>query len=212
MSLRSVRAWFSARATSYLDVVATLCLNVPILSLVLARHLEGVTYLGLGGVYLLLIGLGYYALALFILVTCVFVVASVSRRLAFGASGALLVGALFYLVLNSVVYGIVRLHVDVFWLWYILGSYKGFGLPPSVTAIGLAVLAALTALEWGLLRIARRLPHRERIAIGFVVAASRLSCSARRFTSSGTTRTIPASPESPTSCLFIIRSCPTARL
>ena len=73
-----------------------------------------------------------------------------SKRLALGASGVLLVGALFYLVLNSVVYGIFRLHVDAFWLWYIFGSYKGFGLPALITTIGLVVLAGVAALEWGL--------------------------------------------------------------
>ena len=171
MSLRSVRAWFSGRARSYVYVVSAVCLNMPILALLLARHLEGVNYLGLGGVYVLLLFLGYYALALFILVTGVFAISIVWRRLAVVASGALLVGALFYLALNSVVHGIYRLHVDAFWLEYILGSYKGLGLPPSTTATGLVVLAALAALEWVLFRVARRLPHRQRIAIGFVVAA-----------------------------------------
>jgi membrane-anchored protein YejM (alkaline phosphatase superfamily) len=171
MSLRSIRVWFSGRASSYAYVVSAVCLNIPILSLVLARHLEGVPYLGLGGVYVLLLFVGYYALALFILVTGVFVISIVWRRLAVAASGTLLVGALFYLALNSVVHGSYRLHVDAFWLEYILGSYQGLGIPPSTTATGIVVLAALAALEWVLFRVARRLPHRQRIAIGFVVAA-----------------------------------------
>ena len=171
MSLRSVQTWFSTRAKAYAYVVSTLCLNVPILSLLLARHLEGVTYLGLGGVYVLLLFLGYYALALFVLATCVFVVSIVSRRLATVASGALLVVALFYLVVNSVVHGIYRFHVDAFWLEYVLGSYKGLGLPSSVVAAALVAVVALAALEVGLFRVARRLPHHGRIAIGFVVAA-----------------------------------------
>jgi membrane-anchored protein YejM (alkaline phosphatase superfamily) len=171
MSLRSIRVWFSGRASSYAYVVSAVCLNIPILSLVLARHLDGVPYLGLGGVYVLLLVLGYYALALFILVTGVFVVSIVWGRLAVAASGALLVAALFYLALNSVVHGIYRLHVDAFWLEYILGSYQGLGIPLSTTATGLVVLAALAALEWAMFRVARRLPRRERIAIGFVVVA-----------------------------------------
>ena len=61
-SLRSGRAWLSARAKAYVFVVSTLCLNVPFLALVLARHLDGITYLALGGVYLLLVALGYYGL------------------------------------------------------------------------------------------------------------------------------------------------------
>jgi membrane-anchored protein YejM (alkaline phosphatase superfamily) len=171
VSLRPVQIWLSTRAKGYTQVVATLCLNVPILALLLARHLEGVTYLGLGGVYVLLLVFGYYALALLLLVTGVFVVAIVSRRLAVVASGALLVVALFYLIVNSVVHGIYRFHVDAFWLEYLLGSYKGLGLPPSVVGTALGVLGALTALEWGMFRVARRLPHHGRIAAGFVVVA-----------------------------------------
>jgi uncharacterized protein len=171
VSLRPVHAWLSPRAKAYAWVVATLCLNVPILALLLARHLQGVSYLGLGGAYALLVFLGYYALGLFVLVTGVFVVSIVSTRLAVVATGALLLVALFYLAVNSVVHGIYRLHVDAFWLEYLLGSYKGLGLPPSLVGTGLVVVMALAGIEWGLFRVARRLPHHGRIATGFVVAA-----------------------------------------
>lgn len=171
VNLRSVQTWLSTRAKAYAEVVATLCLNVPILALLLARHLEGVSYLGVGGVYALLLFLGYYALALFVLVTGVFLVSIVSRRLAVVASLALLLAALFYLAVNGVVHGIYRLHVDAFWLEYLLGSYKGLGLPPSVVGSALVVVVALAGLEWGLFWVARRLPHHGRIAAGFVVAA-----------------------------------------
>lgn len=171
VSPRSVKPWFSTRANAYAEVVAALCLNVPLLVLLLARHLEGVTYLGLGGVYVLLVFLGYYALALFVLVTGVFVVSIVSRRLAVVASGSLLLVALFYLVVNSVVHGIYRFHVDAFWLEYALGSYQALGFTPAVVGAALVILVTLAALEWALFRLARRLPHLGVIGTGFVVAA-----------------------------------------
>jgi uncharacterized protein len=169
--LQSVRRWFSTRAKAYAEVIAALCLNMPILAFLLAMHLEGLTYLGLGGVYVLFLFLGYYALAVFGLVTAVFVVAIVSRRFAVVASGAALLAALSYLAVNSVVHSTYRLHVDAFWFEYLLGSYKGLGLPPSIVGTGLVVVAAMAGLEWGLFWVARRLPHQGRIATGFVLTA-----------------------------------------
>src|SRR5262245_45823258 len=171
VSGRPAHQWLSTRARAYTEVVATLCLNVPLLALLLARHLEGVTYLGLGGLYVLLVVLGYYALSLIVLDTVALVGSIASPRLAVVTSGALMLVVLFYLVVNSVVHGIYRFHVDAFWLEYLLGSYKGLGLPPAVAGIALVVVMALAGIEWGLFRIVRRLPHLGRITAGFLVVA-----------------------------------------
>lgn len=171
MSGRSVRAWLDERAQAYGRVITVLCLNLPLVALALARHLEGVPVTGLGGLYAGLVFLGYYALALIALVSVGFVVAVVSRRLAFMACGALLTVALFYLVTNSFVYRLYRLHVDVFWLQYLTWSYSGQGITSSILATAAGVLAGIVALEVGLFYLAARVKSRGKLAAAFVVTS-----------------------------------------
>jgi uncharacterized protein len=167
----ALRDWASGAGDSYLRVVTALALNVPLLFVVLARHLEGVAYSGLAGVYAHLVFLGYYALILLALVSVTYAVTMFWRRFAVFATGAVVTAALFYLVVNSIVHGIYRFHIDAFWIQYLLTSYSGLGIPPSLLAVAVGILIGIAALEWGAFRLARRLRRRKAVAIAFACAA-----------------------------------------
>jgi len=136
------------------------CLNLPLLALVLARHLEAGAYSGLSGVYAQLVFLGYYGLLLFVLVTVIFLVTISFRRLAVASTLGLLTLFEGYFLVNSVVYRNFRFHVDAFWIQYIFTSYSGLGVPPALFAAAAIALLGIGALEWGLFRLARRIRHR----------------------------------------------------
>ena len=169
--MRSPRArgWWASRVDSYSQVVTALLLNVPVMAVALARHLEGVAFGGVTALYLLLVFVGYYALLLFLVITVVFLLTMLWRRLAMTASGALLVAALFYLVVNGIVHQVYRFHIDAFWLQYVLTSFDGMGITTPMLGMALAVLAGIALLEWGLFRLAGSLRYRGVLSTGFVV-------------------------------------------
>ncbi len=169
-TVAGIREWLARRADAYFYVVTALVLNMPFLSVALARHLEGVAYTSLAGVYVELVFLGYYALILLVLLSGLFAVLVFSTRLAVAAARVLMVSALFYLVVNSIIHHVYRFHIDAFWLEYLFTSYGGIGISPSLMAITVGALVAIIALEWGLFRLAGRLSHRGRLAGVFAAA------------------------------------------
>lgn len=156
-----LRATFSRGSASWTRLVSALALNVPLLSVALSRHLEDVPLVSLGGVYAQLVFLGYYGLILLLVLGVICLFTGFSRRLPLLLGGAVLSAGLAYLVVNSFVHRVFRFHVDAFWLSYVAGSFEGMGIPPSLLLALAAVLAAIVAIEWGILTwVTRRRPAR----------------------------------------------------
>jgi membrane-anchored protein YejM (alkaline phosphatase superfamily) len=152
---------------AYSRVTTTLCLSVPLVTIALARHMEAGAYTGLTGLYAHLVFLGYYVLFLFAMVTLVFALGMFTTRLATAASMTLLTSAIFYLVVDSLVYRNFKFHIDAFWVQYTFTSYSGIGIPPALLAVGLAALVTIVGIEWGLFQLAGKLRHRQLITAGF---------------------------------------------
>jgi membrane-anchored protein YejM (alkaline phosphatase superfamily) len=164
--------WFSARIDAYIRVMTALCLGVPLLFLLLVRFVPGFHFASLAGVYITLVLLGYYVLVLLFVTTCVFVVLSLSRRLATAACASLLVLALFYLIVDGTVYRLYRFHADAFSLSYVVDTFTGIGIAPGTVAIAAGLLAATAVVVWFLFRLAARVRLRRRLVL--VVASSAL--------------------------------------
>lgn len=165
------RGWLADRADDYTLVVTAVGLNAPFVAIALARHLEAGSTSGIAGLYALLVFLGYYALGFLAAASLLFAVTMFSRRLALASAGAFLTCGLFYLILNSVIHGIYRFHVDAFWLQYLFTSYSGLGIPPSLLAFAVGVFLLIAILEWVLFRLARRLRRRSTLAVAFAGTA-----------------------------------------
>lgn len=166
--LQSGRQWLSARGEAYALVLVALSLNTPLLVLALARHVAGVDWLGFSGLYTLLVFLGWYVFLLLVLLTAFFFIAGFSRRLFVGGSAALIGLALFYLILNGVMYRVLRQHLDAFWIEYFLATFgEGLDLGPGLILGGLALLGGIVGLEWWLFRVARRMGAPRVLVAGF---------------------------------------------
>ncbi len=135
----------------------------------LARHVEDITWFGISGFYLFFVFIGYYGLLLLFVSSVLFLVTGGIRRLAWGIAGSIFGLTLFYLVINSVVHRVYRLHIDAFWIQYMMESFGGIGIPRWMIVTAAALAVAIGLLEWGLFRIARHLRHRGRITAGFAV-------------------------------------------
>lgn len=164
----NVFAWLSRHVQCYSRVVIVLALNVPVLMLALSRYLSGVSWLG--GFYAGLVFVGYYTSILLVLTTCLFLVTGAWRRLFVAASGVLITLALYYFVVDAVVYRILKSHLDGFWLVYLATTFEGVGISVPQILLGVALLAGVAALEWWLFRLATRVPAPRRWAIGLTVA------------------------------------------
>jgi uncharacterized protein len=168
---RRLSAWHSARSDAYARVVTALCLSMPLLFALLARYVQGFQISSLAGVYASLVFLGYYVPVLLLLMTCLFVVLAASTRLAVTASGALLVLALFYFIVDATVYRVYRFHADAFSLEYAVGTFSGIGLSRGTLALAAGLLAGVSVVEWLLFRLAARIRFRRRLAAIVAIAA-----------------------------------------
>ena len=65
--IQTRKRWAAARIEAYVVLVTALALNLPLLTLALAYHLEGVPAVSLAGIYAGLVIVGYYGLALLLL-------------------------------------------------------------------------------------------------------------------------------------------------
>ncbi|HEX5131822.1 MAG TPA: sulfatase-like hydrolase/transferase [Candidatus Krumholzibacteria bacterium] len=150
-------------------MVAYVGLLVPFLFLALTRYLDGSAGFNLTGLYATLVFLGYYLLILLFVLTVVFLLLVAWPRIALAVCGMLAGGALFYLVIDSIIYRVYRYHIDAFWIDYAFQSFSGIGVSGSMLGLGLAILGVVAALQVGLFKLAGRIRARGRLAA--VVAA-----------------------------------------
>jgi membrane-anchored protein YejM (alkaline phosphatase superfamily) len=153
-------AWLTRRGACYAEAIVALALNVPFMVAALCRYPQDLRWMSAAGVYTLLIFPGYYVFLVFALLTLVFVLIGGWRRPFVGASTAILALTLYYFAADGIVYRVARMHVDAFWLQYLVTTFDGLGIGFTQIAEAVLVLALIVALELFLLRIVRRMSHR----------------------------------------------------
>lgn len=131
-------------------------LNLPFVGLLLWFNLRRLPLDAGSWGYLLATILGYYQLPLLLmaLLLCL-VLALAPRVLRFGV-GVLLTAYVYYLLVDCVTYRICKLHIDLFWIEYVLRDYTGLGLPPTTLLAAAVALAIVAAFEWKVLKRAQR--------------------------------------------------------
>lgn len=164
-------SWLSGRTRSYGRVVVALCLNVPLLIAALSRYPDGLSWLSFGGVYTALVFVGYYILILLALLTVLFLVVGAWAPLFVGAGGGLIGLALYYFLVDGVVYRMLRMHIDAFWLRYLFTTFEGLGVTGGQVVGAVALLALVLALEWWILRLAARVRSWKRWALALTIAS-----------------------------------------
>jgi len=149
----------------YRKLLVFLGLNVPIVFLLLLRNLRQVDFTPLTWIYLFCVTLGYYTLALLLVITLIFIFSLSWRTLAAGCAGAVLVIFIFYLLIDGQTYSLTSLHINLFWLEWIISDYQGLGLPDSTIPFALLALLFVIALEWGIFKLVLKVPQPRFLAI-----------------------------------------------
>lgn len=112
---------------------------------------------------------GYYALPLLLIVFVLFLLLSPLRRTMFVVTGAVAGVFVYYLFLDSLVYAVTRVHIDFFWLEFLVKDFGGLGFPGTTVAAAIAVFFVSLALQVGVYQLARRRPLRWPLVIGVQV-------------------------------------------
>ena len=100
----SIVSWLSYRIRSYGRVLVALCINVPFLIAALSRYPDELNWFSLTGVYAALVFVGYYVLILLVLLSLLFLLAGAWPRLYHTTAVLLLALALYYFVVDGIVY------------------------------------------------------------------------------------------------------------
>lgn len=130
---------------------------MPVIFLLLLRNLTRVDFTVLTWLYLVFITIGYYVLALFILISVVFLIGFWSRNFALGTGAVFLTLFIFYLLIDGQTYSLTSIHINTFWLEWIWNDLKGLGLPPSTIPYALLALFIIAVLEFIILLLSKRI-------------------------------------------------------
>jgi len=170
-----LRSWLAPRTVHYQQVIVALALNVPFIVATLSRYPQDLKWASVSGAYALLVFIGYYVLGLFLLLTSAFLLTGAWRRVFVGVSTGILTFSLFYFAVDGVVYRVAKMHVDAFWLSYLVTTFDGLGIGFGQIASAIFLLTLIVLLELFLLRRARVIAHRVRWSAG-LVAVSIVCC------------------------------------
>ena len=111
-------------------------------------------------------------LILLVILTCLFLISGPWLRFFAAASTALLATALYYFVVDGVVYRALRMHVDAFWLQYLFTTFDGIGISDAQVLGAVALLLLIILLEWWIFRLAARIRARKPWLIGLTTTCT----------------------------------------
>jgi membrane-anchored protein YejM (alkaline phosphatase superfamily) len=131
-------------------------LNVPVVYAALRINLRSVEFDVLTWFYFFTVVIGYYVLPLLVIITLLFPFLFRLPRLAVIATGALTTIFVYYLFIDSCAYNIAKIHIDSFWLEWVINDAAAFGLSANTLRTALVVLLVLIATEIGIVALAHR--------------------------------------------------------
>lgn len=143
-------------------------INLVVMAIVLGKNLAQMPPSALTFFYGQTV-VGYYALPMLLIAFVLFVLLAPLRRTAFIVTGTVSGLFLYYLFLDSLVYAVTRVHIDFFWLEFLIQDFGGLGFPGSTIAAAVGVFLLSLAIQVGVYKFAKRHPLRWPFAIGVQV-------------------------------------------
>jgi len=141
----------------YRHLVMMLALNVPVIYIILLLDTRQADFNLLSWFYVSSVILGYYVLPLLLVITAIYLLLIPFRRLMYLSVGAVVSIYVYYLLIDHFVYWVTKLHIDLFWLEWIINDFEAFGLQPSTIRSVILVLAGVVLLEFAIFKIAKKI-------------------------------------------------------
>jgi len=170
----SLRRILADYGDSYLRCIIVLALNVPVIGLLLIPDLRQTQPTAMTVVYIALVVVGYYSIIPWVLITLLFLISCLARRVAVLGSGLVLAFFVYLLAVDTVLFSIFRFHLDAFWIVHIVTDYPTMGVPLSALLAAMLLLLAVGGFEVVLFRVAARVQRVRSAAfaiVGLVIAS-----------------------------------------
>ena len=149
--------WLNQAADLYRHLIIVLVLNVPVIYLILLLNTRNVNSTILSWIYFSCVVVGYYVLPLLFVVSIAFLLFFPLKKFAFIPIVAIIIVFVYFLLIDSFAYKIAKIHIDHFWLEWVLNDFESFGLQPSTIRNILFALFGIIAVEISIFTIARRI-------------------------------------------------------
>ena len=149
--------WLNQAADLYRHLIIVLVLNVPVIYLILLLNIRNVNSTILSWIYFSCVVVGYYVLPLLFVVSIAFLLFFPLKKFAFIPIVAIIIVFVYFLLIDSFAYKIAKIHIDHFWLEWVLNDFESFGLQPSTIRNILFALFGIIAVEISIFTIARRI-------------------------------------------------------
>ena len=156
-------------ADLYQYLIVVLVLNIPVVYSVLLINMKHVDFNYLTWFYLSSVAIGYYILPLLLISTFVLMMLFHFKKLAVIAVGLITTIYVYFLLIDSLAYNITKIHIDFFWLEWIINDSDAFGLSPTTFRTVLLVLLAIIAIQVGIFAIARRIKKPKWLVLTFIL-------------------------------------------
>ncbi|RKX20640.1 MAG: hypothetical protein DRP35_05760 [Candidatus Zixiibacteriota bacterium] len=134
---------------------------------VLMLNMRRVDFTALTYFYFSSVVMGYYILPLFLIITLIFGLFFYIKKFAVVVTGVIITSYVYFFLIDSFAYGITKIHIDFFWLEWIINDYQGFGLPPSTICNVLLALLGIIAIEVSIFVIARKIKKTKYLILTF---------------------------------------------
>jgi uncharacterized protein len=149
----------------YWRVNVAVAANALLVVLILLRNTRQLHFDAVSWTYMLSVSLGYYILAIYLIASLSYLILSPFNRVAVAVSGLTITAAVYYLLIDSFTFTVIRMHIDIFWLRWIIDDFAAFGLSPSTLRSAAFALVALVAVEACIFALAKRVPCRRYVIV-----------------------------------------------
>ena len=153
----SAMGWPNKISDLYRYLIMILVLNVPPIYLIFLLNMRHVNFTPVTWFYFSCVVLGYYILPLLIVASLLLLIFFPFKKLLFIPLGAVIIIFVHYLLIDHFVYNIAKIHIDLFWLEWILYDFKAFGLQVSTIRNIIMALFGIIGAEVGIFVIAWRI-------------------------------------------------------
>ena len=153
----------------YRRLIIAVALNVPILAGILLYNMKNMDFSPLTWVYFSTVSLGYYTLIILVMVTLAFLFLFYMRKLATASAVAIITAAVFFLIVDGFAYHITKIHIDPFWMEWIINDLSAFGISAVTLRAVFICLFGLIIIELIVFALAGKIARMRGVAVAFII-------------------------------------------
>ena len=156
---------YNGALLDYRRLLVAIALNTPIALLVFLRGTYQTCLSMLTCIYLFTVTVGYYVLALWLTVTIIFLLFLPIRKLAIGLTATAVSLFVCYVIIDSFVFSLTKMHIDPFWLKWIVSDLGAFGISAGTMRSVVLLILLVIGIEFILFRLAWKTKPRRMVSL-----------------------------------------------